>query len=86
MPNIKSSQKRMELGRRWQAENRVVRSRLRTAIKKVRQAADLETAEPLLREAVTLLDRAGRTNLHHPNKVARVKSQLQRHVNGLKGD
>ncbi len=84
MPNIKSSKKRMELGRKWQARNRVVRARLRTAIKRVRQAEDAETAETRLRQAVTLLDRAARTRLHHPNKVARAKAQLQKHVNNLR--
>lgn len=86
MPNIKSSKKRMELGRKWGARNRVERSRLRTVMKRVRAADDVETAEARLREAIALLDRAGRRRLHHPNKVARLKAQLQRHVNGLKGD
>lgn len=84
MPNIKSSQKRMELGRKWQARNRMVRSRIRTAIKRVRQAEDAATAETYLREVVALLDRAGTRRLYHPNKVARAKGQLQKFVNGLK--
>jgi small subunit ribosomal protein S20 len=84
MPNIKSAKKRMELGRKWQARNRVVRSRIRTAVKRVREAEDAETAEARLRQAVSLLDRAARRRLHHPNKVARLKSQLQKHVDALK--
>ena len=83
MPNIKSAKKRMELSRSAQAKNRAVRSRIRTAIKQVRTAEDTETAEARLRQAVTLLDRAARTRLYHPNKVARAKAQLQKHVNGL---
>lgn len=83
MPNIKSAKKRMELGRKWQARNRAVRSRIRTAIKRVRQAEDRETAEARLREVTALLDRAATRRLFHPNKVARAKSQLQKHVNGL---
>lgn len=86
MPNIKSAKKRMELGRKWEARNRQVRSRLRTAVKRVREAEDAESAEARLRDAVTLLDRAGRRRIYHPNKVARIKGQLQRHVNALKGD
>jgi small subunit ribosomal protein S20 len=86
MPNIKSSKKRMELDRKWGARNRTERSRLRTVMKRVHQAEDAETAEARLREAVSLLDRAARRRLHHPNKVARLKAQLHRHVNGLKGD
>jgi small subunit ribosomal protein S20 len=86
MPNIKSSKKRMQLSRKWAVRNRQARARLRTAIKKVRQAEDAAVAEAHLSEAVSLLDRAGRKRLFHPNRVARVKSQLSRHVQALKGD
>lgn len=86
MPNIKSAKKRMQLGRRWQVKNRTERSRIRTAVKRVRQAEDLEMAERLLRDATSLLDRAAGRRLFHPNRVARVKAQLQQHVNGLRGD
>lgn len=83
MPNIKSAQKRMELSRKWASENRTARSRIRTAIKKVRQAGDADGAKAGLGEAVSLLDRAGRKNLIHPNRVARLKRQLQLRVNAL---
>ncbi len=85
MPNIKSAKKRMELSRTAQTRNRAVRSRIRTAIKQVRAAEDVETAESRLRQAVALLDRAARRRLYHPNKVARAKAQLQRRVNELRG-
>jgi len=84
MPNIKSAQKRMELDRKWQAENRSVRSRIRTAIKRVRQAEDPTVAEARLREVTALIDRAAVRRVFHPNKAARAKSQLQLLVNSLK--
>lgn len=83
MPNIKSAQKRMQLSRKWAAENRTARSKIRTAIKKVRQAQAAQDAQAVLGEAVSLLDRAGRKNLIHPNRVARLKRQLQLRVNAL---
>lgn len=83
MPNIKSAKKRMELSREARERNRAKRSRIRTAVKRVRDATDSETAESLYREAEALLDRAAGRNLIHPNKVARIKSQLARHVQGL---
>jgi small subunit ribosomal protein S20 len=86
MPNIKSAKKRMELGQKWEARNRHARARLRTAIKRVRQAEDQESAETAFRGAVSLLDRAGRKRLYHPKKVARLKSQLQRHVSQIGAD
>lgn len=85
MPNIKSAKKRMELSRAANARNRAKRSRLRTAIKRVRQASEAAEAETRLKEAVSLLDRAARTRLVHPNRAARLKSRLTRHVNALKG-
>jgi small subunit ribosomal protein S20 len=84
MPNIKSAQKRMELSRAAQTKNRAVRSRIRTAVKRVREAESADVAEARMREAVSLLDRAGRKNLFHDNKVARAKSQLKKFVDGLK--
>ena len=83
MPNIKSAKKRMELAEKAAERNRAERSRLRTAIKKVRQATDADAAAEQLHEAIVLLDRAAHKRLYHPNKVARLKSQLTRHVNGL---
>ncbi len=83
MPNIKSAKKRMELSRRATDRNRQKRSRIRTAVKKVRQTEDADTAVTLLKEAVSLLDRAAQANLMHPNRAARIKSQLTRHVSGL---
>ena len=85
MPNIKSSKKRMVLGRKANAVNRKKRSTLRTAMKKVRHAETAEEARASFQRAVTLLDRAATKRLMHPNKAARLKSQLQRHVNSLEG-
>ncbi len=83
MPNIKSAKKRMELSRKWNAANRQKRAALRTAVKKVHQATSADEAAELQREAVALIDRAAGKRLMHPNRAARLKSQLQRHVNGL---
>jgi small subunit ribosomal protein S20 len=83
MPNIKSATKRMELSYQARDKNRAARSRIRTAIKKVRSAENAEAAAAGMRDAVSALDRASRKRLMHPNRAARIKSQLQRHVNGL---
>ena len=83
MPNIKSAKKRMELSRVANARNRANRSRIKTAIRRVRDAENVEVAQERLREAVALLDRAATKNLLPANRAARVKSQLTRHVNQL---
>ncbi|MDE0474859.1 MAG: 30S ribosomal protein S20 [Gammaproteobacteria bacterium] len=83
MPNVKSAIKRMNKSREQNARNRAKRSRLRTALKKVREATDAETAQARFREAQVLLDRAATSRLLHPNAVARMKSALARQVNSL---
>ena len=80
MPNIKSAQKRMELGRAARSRNRVARSKVRTAIRRVREADSRREAEERRREAVALIDRAAHRRVIHPNKAGRIKSQLDRVV------
>ena len=83
MPNVKSAKKRMELSREANRRNRSKRSRIRSAIKKVRQAEDAEEGRMALREAAALLDRAATKRLMHPNQTARIKSRLAKQVNAL---
>ena len=83
MPNIKSAKKRMDLSARARLRNRSERARIRTAVKRVREATAADVGEERLREAVALLDRAATRRLVHPNRVARIKSGLARHVKAL---
>ncbi|MGH7497787.1 MAG: 30S ribosomal protein S20, partial [Gemmatimonadales bacterium] len=62
---------------------RTQRSKLRTAVKKVR-AATAGEATAAYAEAVKMLDRAGRKRLIHPNAAARQKSRLAKLVAGEK--
>jgi small subunit ribosomal protein S20 len=83
MPNIKSAKKRMELSRTARTKNRAERSRVRTAIKRVREATDAEEGRARFIEAQAILDRAATRGLHPANTVARWKGSLQRHLNRL---
>ncbi len=83
MPNIKSAKKRMELSRRARGRNRITRSRIRTILRRVREADSPEQAEALRRDAVALVDRAANRRVLHPNRAARIKSQLDRWVRAL---
>ena len=80
MPNIKSAKKRLDLSTAARLRNRSERARIRTAIRRVREAEPAADAESRLRAAVKLLDRAATSRLFHPNRVARLKSQLARLV------
>ena len=83
MPNIKSAKKRMELSRVANTRNRANRSKIKTAIRRVREADSAEAGQVRLKEAVALLDRAATKKLIPANRAARIKSQLARQVNGL---
>jgi small subunit ribosomal protein S20 len=81
MPNIKSAKKRMLLSDQAREKNRGERSRLRSALKRAREAAPADQAETRVREAVSLIDQAAQERLIHRNKAARLKGQLARHLN-----
>lgn len=80
MPNIKSAAKRVRISRNANERNRTVRTRLKTAIKRVRAAPDSYSAEIEYKKAQVLLDRAATNRTLHPNAVARIKSRLSRRI------
>lgn len=80
MPRLKSAKKAMRKSRAANERNRARRSQLRTAVKKVRSAANAKEAQAAYVEAVRLLDRAGRKNLVHRNTASRTKSRLAKLV------
>ncbi len=84
MPNHKSAKKRVRQNEKRRAINRSHRSRLRTAIKKLRAAlttGDAQTAQTLLPETVSTIDKAIQKGVLHRNAAARYKSRLTMHVN-----
>lgn len=83
MPNVKSAEKRARQSIVRRDRNRRDRTRLRTAIKKVRQASSAETARAALKAAESLLDRSAAKGIVHPNTAARTKSRLHAHVSRL---
>jgi small subunit ribosomal protein S20 len=84
VPRLKSAKKAMRKSRAANERNRARRSQLRTAVKKVRSAANAKDAQAAYLEAVRLLDRAGRKNLVHRNTASRTKSRLAKLVAGKK--
>lgn len=85
MPNTKSAIKRARQADKHAEHNKAQRSKLKTAIKRTMTATDADTAEQAFRETTALLDRYATRNLVHKNKAARKKSQLAKHVAGLRG-
>jgi len=83
LPNVKSAEKRMRTNEIRAARNRAFRSRLRSALKRVRTAGNQGEGATALREATSLLDRAARKRIIHPNKAARAKSRLSAFIGKL---
>jgi small subunit ribosomal protein S20 len=70
---------------RRRSHNKAARTRLKTALKKVRSASEPQNASEAFREAITLLDRAASRGLIHKNRAARSKGRLAAHVRKLGG-
>ncbi len=88
MANIKSAAKRAKQAERRRQHNVALRSRMRTAIKKVVNAVaegDAEKAAASYQEAVPEIDNLAGKGLVHRNKAARHKSRLNRAVRALQG-
>lgn len=83
MPNVKSAKKRARTNLKRRARHRHDRSRLRTVIKKVRQADTSDAARAAVREAESVIDRLAGKGVIHQNQAARTKSRLHAHVSRL---
>ena len=84
MPNHKSAEKRVRQTERKNKVNRMNRSRVRTAIKKLRKALKIKDAtqsQELLPNTVSLIDKMVNKGIMHRNTAARHKSRLTAHVN-----
>jgi small subunit ribosomal protein S20 len=78
MANTKSARKRAEKSEQQRAANRQARSRMRTAVKKARQALDAGSADAAqaVAEAISVVDSSAGKGMVHRNTAARTKSRL----------
>ena len=86
MANHASSIKRARQAEKVRLINRTQKSAMRTAIKLVLTAVsngDRDAAAAALKEATSLIDRAGRKNLIHPGQASRRVSRLNARVKGM---
>ncbi|WP_158840822.1 30S ribosomal protein S20 [Saccharothrix deserti] len=86
MANIKSQLKRIKTNEKARLRNKAVKSSLKTAIRKFREAAeagDKEKALVLVREASRKLDKAVSKGVIHANQAANKKSALARRANQI---
>ena len=86
MANIKSAKKRAKQAVRRRTHNVELRSRFRTAVKKVMKATeqgDKDTAQALFREAVPEIDRMVTKGILKKNRAAKYKSRLNARIKAL---
>jgi small subunit ribosomal protein S20 len=84
MAQHKSAEKRARASKRRAARNTQMKSRMRTAVKRVRGATQKEIALQELKKTVKLLDQLAAKGVIHKNKAANNKSALTRLVNKMK--
>jgi small subunit ribosomal protein S20 len=80
MPNNKQANKRVRLNETRRQENKIVRSSMRSAIRKVVDAESSEAAAAGVPMAMKRIDKAAKANVIHDNAAARYKSRLARSV------
>jgi len=78
MANTKSALKYIRKTQARELRNREIKSRLKTLAKKVTAAAGSEDKDALAlasKNYISALDKAGKSGLVHPNKIARHKAR-----------
>lgn len=86
MANIKSSKKRILVAELRAARNKAIKSKVKTASKKVElaiTAGNKEDAVLKLREAVSAINKAKSKGVYHRNNAARKVSKLTKAVNAI---
>ncbi len=83
MPNIKSAKKRVKVIATKTMQNKMVKSDLKTNIKKANAAVETgaENKEEAVRVAMKKIDMAASKGILHKNTAARKKSALARKLN-----
>jgi small subunit ribosomal protein S20 len=84
MAQHKSAEKRARISKRRAVRNQSWKSKMRTAIKRVRTATEKEKALGELHKTVRLLDRLAAKGIIHKNKAANNKSSLTKFVSKMK--
>ena len=86
MANIKSQIKRIKTNEKARLRNKSVKSSLRTAVRRFREAADAgqrDEAVDAMRRASRQLDKAVSKGVIHANQAANKKSAMAQRANAL---
>ncbi|MEX1025755.1 MAG: 30S ribosomal protein S20 [Planctomycetota bacterium] len=80
MPNTKQSKKRARQDDERREHNKVLKTTMRSAMKRVLRAETAEEASAAMPFAMKRIDKAAKSNLIHENAAARFKSRLHKHA------
>ena len=86
MANHKSARKRARQNEKQRQHNASLRTKFRTAIKKVKkaiEAGDKTAAQAVFQKAASTVDSVADKNIVHKNKAARHKSRLASAIKAL---
>ena len=86
MANIKSAKKRILVNQTRSARNKAIRSKVKTACKKVEAAvaaSDKAAAQACLVAAISEIDKACTKGVYHKNTASRKVSRLSKAVNTI---
>ena len=86
MPNIKSAEKRVQIGKIRNARNKANKTYLKTVLKKFDAAVEggnREEAQSAYKVAVKTVDKAVTKGIIHKNNAAHKKSDLDTKMNSL---
>ena len=86
MGNIKSAKKRILVNQTRAARNKAIRSKVKTACKKVEAAvaaSDKAAAQACLVAAISEIDKACTKGVYHKNTASRKVSRLSKAVNTI---
>ena len=86
MANIKSAKKRIQVTLVRTERNKAIRSKVKTAIKKVESAVatnDKELANTTLRNAIVEITKAASKGVYHKNNASRKVARLSKAVNQI---
>lgn len=83
MPNIKSAKKRVKVIAKKTLRNKMIKSSLKTDLKKydIAVAENTDEKQTVYLNAVSAVDKASQKGVIHKNKANRMKAQLAKKMN-----
>ncbi|MBQ8082391.1 MAG: 30S ribosomal protein S20 [Clostridia bacterium] len=84
MPNIKSAEKRVKVSKKKNLRNRMIKSGVKTAVKKYVATLGTEEANVQLSAATSAIDKAAAKGVIHKNAANRRKARLAKKLAAAK--